>query len=168
MAAPAGSTPTGSLPATTILHVEVSLRVSDPRALQTFIDAVSTPGSAEYHHYLARGQFADRFGPSAGAVASVRSWLASEGLRVGPTSADRLLIPATGTAGQVSTPFGTGLAHVRLSSGATAYLPTAAPSVPAPVAGSVDGVLGLDDLPRVDLPRSPGARVVDRRAADRW
>ena len=44
----------------------------------------------------------------------------------GPTSADGLLVPATGTAGQVSSAFGTGLAHVRLASGAAAYLPTAA------------------------------------------
>jgi hypothetical protein len=156
-AAPAGSTTTGPLPATATLHVEVSLKVPDPQALQSFVDAVSTPGSPDYHHYLARGQFAGRFGPGAGAVGAVRSWLASEGLQVGPTSADGLLVPATGTAGQVSSAFGTGLAHVRLASGSTDYVPTAVPSVPASLAGSVEGVLGLDDLPTVDLPRVPGS-----------
>ncbi len=133
----------------------MSLKVPDPQALQSFVDAVSTPGSPAYHQYLARGQFADRFGPSAEAVGTVRSWLASEGLKVGPTSANGLLVPVTGTAGQVAAAFGTTLSDVRLVSGVTDYLATKVPSVIASVAGSVEGVVGLDDLPQVVLPRPP-------------
>jgi subtilase family serine protease len=156
VAAPAGASIVGGLSATATLHVEVSLKVPDPQALQSFVDAVSTPGSPTYHRYLARGQFADRFGPSAEAAGAVRSWLASEGLKVGPTSANGLLVPVTGTAGQVAAAFGTTLSDVRLGSGVTDYLATKAPSVVASVAGSVEGVLGLDDLPQVALPRPPG------------
>ncbi|HEX4083250.1 MAG TPA: protease pro-enzyme activation domain-containing protein, partial [Acidimicrobiales bacterium] len=147
----------GALSAAAVLHVEVSLKVPDPQALQSFVDAVSTPGSPTYHQYLAKGQFIARFGPSAGATGSVRSWLASEGLTVGPTSANGLLVPVIGTAGQVAAAFGTSLSDVRLASGVTDYLATKVPSVVASVAGSVQGVLGLDDLPQVDLPRPGGA-----------
>ena len=162
VAAPAGASTVGPLSAAATLHVEVSLKVPDPQALQSFVDAVSTPGSPTYHQYLARGQFADRFGPSAEAVGTVRSWLASEGLKVGPTSANGLLVPVTGTAGQVTAAFGTTLSDVRLASGVTDYLATKAPSVVASVAGSVEGVVGLDDLPQVDLPRPPGVGSAQR------
>ena len=162
VAAPAGASTVGPLSAAATLHVEVSLKVPDPQALQSFVDAVSTPGSPAYHQYLARGQFADRFGPSAEAVGTVRSWLASEGLKVGPTSANGLLVPVTGTAGQVTAAFGTTLSDVRLASGVTDYLATKAPSVVASVAGSVEGVVGLDDLPQVDLPRPPGVGSAQR------
>jgi subtilase family serine protease len=162
VAAPVGASILGLLSAAATLHVEVSLKVPDPQALQSFVDAVSTPGSPAYHQYLARGQFADRFGPSAEAVGTVRSWLASERLKVGPTSANGLLVPVTGTAGQVAAAFGTTLSDVRLASGVTDYLATKAPSVVASVAGSVEGVVGLDDLPQVALPRPPGVGSAPR------
>ena len=40
----------------------VALAPSDPGALEGFVRAVSTPGSPQYRHYLARGQFGPRFG----------------------------------------------------------------------------------------------------------
>ena len=79
----------------------VSSSPADPAALQAFVDAVSTPGSPQYRHYLATGQFAATFGPTAATVAAARAWLASVGLQVGPTSPDGLLIPVSGTAGQM-------------------------------------------------------------------
>src|SRR5271167_2500489 len=62
---PAGSSVVGPSDASATVTVDVALSPRDPAALDAFVQAVSTPGSPEYHHYLAPGQFAARFGPTA-------------------------------------------------------------------------------------------------------
>ncbi|HEY8081141.1 MAG TPA: protease pro-enzyme activation domain-containing protein, partial [Acidimicrobiales bacterium] len=61
-----------------------------PADLAHFIASVSTPGSATYHRYLARGQFASRFGATAATISSVSSYLSSHGLSSVSGSADHL------------------------------------------------------------------------------
>ncbi len=73
--------------------VDVALSPRDPAALDAFVPAVSTPGSPEYHHYLAPGQFASTFGPTAATVAATRAWLASAGLQSGHHLARRSAHP---------------------------------------------------------------------------
>ncbi len=151
---PSGSSLAGPLSPTTSIRVEVALTLPDPQALQAFVSAVSTPGSPNYRQYLAKGQFAARFGPSATNIASVRSWLAMQGLDVAATTTSGLLVPATGTAAQVSAAFSTTFSTVHLASGAVRFAATSEPSVPATLADAVSGVLGLDNLPSVVPPRS--------------
>ena len=79
-------------------------------------------------------------------VEQIRSWLASTGLTLRPTSGDGTVIPATGTAGQVASTFRTSLHNYQLPSGRIAYANTTPPQVPAQLASSVQGVIGLDDL----------------------
>ena len=136
-------------PLTTLqpVRIDVEMAEPDPGALNAFVAAVSTPGSPDYRHYLTKGAFASRFGPSDSSLDSVRAWLSAQGLRVGTTSSNGLLVPATGTAAQVSAAFATDLTSLRLSSGGTAYAATATPSVPSSLANVVSGVSGLDDLP---------------------
>jgi subtilase family serine protease len=62
---------------------------------------VTTPGTARYGHYLARGQFAAEFGPTPSTLAAIRSWLTSSGLQVGTTAADGLLVPVSCTVAQM-------------------------------------------------------------------
>ena len=47
------------------VQADVSLEPRDPTALAAFASAVSTPGSPQYHHYLAPGQFATTPGVTA-------------------------------------------------------------------------------------------------------
>jgi len=79
-ALPSGARVTGALPGTADVTGVVALRLRDPAAVTAFIDAVSSPRSPGYHHYLARGEFARRFGPSAAAVAAVERELRGDGL----------------------------------------------------------------------------------------
>ena len=74
---------------------------------------------------------------------SARSWLASEGFKVGATSRDRITIPASGTAAQVEKAFGTRLGNYKVN-GRVVRLATPEMSVPASVAGSVVGALGIN------------------------
>jgi hypothetical protein len=139
---------TGSLPPGRTMTIDVMLAVPDPSALASFVAAVSTPSSPDYRHYLAPGQFGPRFGPGRSAIVSVRTWLAGQGLAVGPTSPDGLLIPATGTVAEISGAFATTMSAVKLASGGAAYTATTAPSVPAALAPSVATIVGLSNLAR--------------------
>ena len=143
---PRGTRAEGALPATAALSVDVALRPSDPAALEAFDQAVTTPSSPLFRHFLPPGQFAARFGPSAAVIGATRTWLQSQGLVVGPTAADGLLIPVSGPASAVGRAFGVGFEQDRLASGRTVHQPTSAPLVPAALSGAVQGVVGLDDV----------------------
>lgn len=145
---PPGSRAVGSVPGTTTVSVDVALSPRDPAALESFAQAVSTPGSPMFRHYLAPGAFASTFGPEPSTITAVRTWLSSEGLSVGATSPDGLLVPATGSASVMARAFGIGFEQYRLASGRLARMPTAAPLIPSGLDSEVTGVVGLDDLAR--------------------
>ncbi len=122
------------------------MKVRRPAALSAFVAAVGNPRSPLFGHFLRRGQFGPRFGPTLASVASVRAWLRQAGLSPGRTSADRLLIPVKAAASAVRRAFGVSLLRYRLPGGRIAYANAAAPRVPAAIAPYVGGVLGLSDL----------------------
>jgi hypothetical protein len=143
---PTGSKVIGTTDPTTPVSVDVSLKPRDPAALDAFITDASTPGSPNYRHYLSPGEFGPAFGPTVSTVAAVRSWLSSTGLQVGATDPGGLLIPVSGTAGQVAQAFGTSLVAARLPSGRVARNNTSPPAVPAALAGVLQGVIGLSTV----------------------
>ncbi|WP_416961388.1 S53 family peptidase [Streptomyces sp. Agncl-13] len=157
---PAGATVTGATASGTTLHLSVNLAPRDPQSLADFVTAVSTPGNAQYHHYLAKGQFASVFGPTRATIAGVSRALKAAGLAPGKVSPDGLSIPVTATAAQASHAFATGFRNVRLKDGTTDYLNTSAPSLPADVAASVTGVVGLSSVNTV-----AGHHTAARRAS---
>ncbi len=144
-AVPAGATALGAMPRTTLLHVDVVLQPRDPAALARFASEVSTPGSRFFRHYLPRGAFPGRFGPTASAIAAVERSLRAAGLRPGAISGDHLSIPLTATVGQLAEAFSTSFVRYRLG-GRVAFASTSAPLVSGAVKGFVQGVIGLDDL----------------------
>ena len=143
---PRGTTAVGALPTTRPLSVEMALSPADPAALEAFDQAVTTPGAPSFRQFLTPGQFAARFGPGDSAIAGTRAWLESQGLTVGATARDGLLIPVSGSASQLAAAFGVGFEQDRLPTGRIVREPTAEPSVPRALAGVVQGVVGLDDL----------------------
>ncbi|MDA8379971.1 MAG: S53 family peptidase, partial [Actinomycetota bacterium] len=140
---PFGAHAIGAVAPATQMNVDVLLRPRDPAALAAFVHAVTTPGSPEYRHYLAQGQFGPRFGPTPASIAAVRRWLVAQGLHAGPTTVDGLSIPVTTTASRLSHAFGTPLVRYRLASGRIAFANTRAPQAPAAFAGVLQGVNGL-------------------------
>jgi hypothetical protein len=145
---PSGAADAGAVSPSTAIAGAVVLAPRDPAALKTFIAAVSDRSSPEFGRYLAPGQFAGRFGPTAAAVAGVRAQLHRDGLRVAGTSGDGLIIPFTGSAAKVQRAFSTRLERVRLAGGAIGRAATAAIHVPASIAPAVTTVVGLSSLSR--------------------
>jgi subtilase family serine protease len=96
-ALPPGASVAGPESSSATLHVTVALRSADPSGLNLLATQVSTPGSPQFRHFLSPAQVQQRFGPPAGAAASVSAWLRSQHLSTGPALGDGLLIPATGS-----------------------------------------------------------------------
>jgi len=134
------------MPGSTTLHFDVVLSPRNPAALTKYADAVSTPGSPLYRHYLAAGQFPKMFGPTEATITSVYAALRARGLNPGAIDSGHLSIPVAATVGQVDSAFGVSMARYRLAGGQVGYANTGALRMPASVAGAIQAVIGLDNL----------------------
>ncbi len=143
---PADAAVVSPLPEATTLSVNVVLQPRNPSALTAYAQAVSTPGTDLYRHYLSVRQFADRFGPTPSTIRSVDRALGNVGLHPGIASTNGLSITVRATAGQLSAAFSTGFERYRVSGGRIAYANTAPPQISGAVAPFVQTVVGLDDL----------------------
>ena len=143
---PAGDGALGSVRAGSTETGIVVLRPTDEAGLTSFITAVTDKGSPLYHRYLAPGEFASRFGPAPSTIAEVKAQLTEEGLRVTKVSSDGLFVSFSGSAATVESAFRTGIERYRLADGAIGQATTSAVRVSSTIAGSVIGVVGLDDL----------------------
>ena len=133
----------GSVDGSTPIAFSVSLSLRDPSGAAALVTAVSTPGSSSYHHYLTPAQWEARFSPSAASVDQVESFLRANGFSVGSVPADRLSVPASGTAAQVEHAFATSLS-LRNVHGHSLRFADSALSVPSSLGGVVTGVTGVD------------------------
>ena len=105
---PVGARRPGPLATSTTTSHRRRVTPARPAALAAYATDVSTPGSRDYRNFLARGQFASRFGPTAAAIAAVENQLRTEGLRPGNISSNHLIIPITATTGVFAKSFKTG------------------------------------------------------------
>jgi subtilase family serine protease len=106
--------------------------------------AVSNPKSSSYGHYLTPVQFRKQFAPTQAQVGAVQSWLRSSGFTLDYTPTNNHYVAAHGTTAQVESAFATQLDLYSVK-GQTVRSPVGDVSVPASVAASVTGVVGLDD-----------------------
>ena len=139
----------GPASASAPLHIDVGVKLRDPAALSAFIAAVSTPTSPDYRHYLAKGQFGPRFGPTASTVAAVRAALTRSGLQVGALD-DGMLLPVTTTVAGAERAFGVTMGSFRLGSGKVVNANTTAVHLPSSIASDIQGVTGLDNLVQLE------------------
>jgi hypothetical protein len=168
-ATPAGATLVGTVAATQRMHVTITLRPRDPSALAAYASAVSTPGSPSYHHYLTPTQFAARFGATPAHIRAVRRSLVAHGLTPEAVSRGALSISVAAGAAQLERAFSVSLTRMALRGGGTAIRASAAPAVPASVAGAVQAVVGLNTTgaPRPLLLRSRTGSTPSRAQASR-
>jgi subtilase family serine protease len=168
----------GAVASGTSIRFEVDLKLTDRAGAVAFAKAVSTPGSPWFRRYLTPAQWEARYSPSASAVARVTHFLRQSGFRVGPASADRMAVSATGTAQQVERAFATSLSYHRVE-GQILRLADRDLSVPAGIAGIVAGVTGVNETlthpdnttgaatpvsaptatPGTTIPQPPGFRI---------
>ncbi len=112
-------------------------------SLQAAVAAVSDPASPQYRHFLSQPQFDARYAPSAAAVAQVRTYLRTQGVRVDGVEAHHRYLDATADRATLARAFGTQLAGFT-HDGQTVVAPTRAVSLPAAVGRQVLTVTGLD------------------------
>jgi hypothetical protein len=161
-ALPAGARLLGPTDQGRAISGAVALAPRDPAALHAAAAAVGDPHSATFRHYLAKGAFAARYGPTAASIDAVKATLQASHLRVTSVSANGLLVRFSGTVGSAESAFHTRIANLRLATGRIATETTSAVSLPATVASHVVSVIGLDTVvslqPRIERPSHPAAR----------
>jgi subtilase family serine protease len=140
----------GAVPASQQLTIQVWLK-PDLTGAAAFADAVATPGSAEFHHYLSPNEYTARFGPSAEHATAVAAWLTARGLTQVHADRGRDYVSATGPVSKVQSAFQVQIDRYRVK-GANG-VPTVIQSndrdvsVPASLASDVLGVTGLSNAP---------------------
>jgi len=150
-------------------RIEVSVRVRPKpgaRGVDTG-DALADQLPAR-RSYLSRDAFAARHGAAAADLAKVAAFAKAHDLVVVQSSAPRRTVVLSGTAKAMSQAFGVVLRQYEHDSG-TYRGRTGAISVPAALAGIVEGVFGLDNRPQASphfqVLGTPGAAVARAAAA---
>jgi Pro-kumamolisin, activation domain/Putative Ig domain len=141
---PSESRALGRLSADAQLAVLVTLKPQT--GLAAYAEAVTTPGSSLYHHYLSVREFRDRFGASRQTIDAVRNSLRAGGLTAGRVSANGLSIAIDASANRFSNAFNTSFERVRLASGRVAFTNTSAPELSAAASSHIQAILGLNSL----------------------
>src|ERR687888_162423 len=106
--------------------------------------AVSDPKSPSYGKALSPSAFRQQFAPTQAQVGAVRSWLQSQGFRLDYTPQNNHYVAAEGTVAQAQAAFGTAFGTYKVQ-GKTVRSPSGDVSVPDSLAGTVSGVVGLDE-----------------------
>ena len=121
--------------------------------LEQFAQAVSTPGSAQFRHFLSPSQYFERFGTTPAAVSAVTSWLTGAGLHVTGVESHNRWLDVSGDVAHAEAAFGITIDKYT-HNGLSVQAPTAALSAPANVASSVLAVSGVDTTPEIVKPAS--------------
>ena len=145
----------GAVAAAKRVKLDIVLAPSSPAALQKFVDAVSSPSSRLYHHFLTQRQFSQQFAPRKAVVKEATAWLTQEGFSV--VRGSTFVITATGTVSTTASALGVKFDRFKGVSGATGFVAVGAPMLPRDLAAQVTGIVGLDTL---DRPQYLGARPV--------
>ena len=140
----------GTVAGSTKLTIQVWLK-PDVTAAQQYAAAVSTPGSAQYHHYLSPDGYAARYGASASQASQVESWLRGAGFSGVKAGALGSYVRATAPASTIESALHTTLNLYQTSAqvnadGYALRANSGAVSVPSTVSKSVLGVTGLDNV----------------------
>jgi hypothetical protein len=146
----AGSPPLGPVPAAQpMARMILALRMA-PEAqarLQRRLAALQDPGSADYHRWLTPEQFGAEFGPSGADLDRVTAWLQAGGFQVEEVAAGRMSVLFSGTVAQVEQAFRTAILRYRID-GQARQGNAGNPRIPRALAGLVEGVVSLHNLPR--------------------
>jgi uncharacterized protein (TIGR03437 family) len=118
---------------------------SQQTALDRLLAQQQDPSSPNYHQWLTPEQYAARFGLSPADIAAIVSWLQFEGLKVNGVARGRHWIAFSGAAALIDGAFHTALHRYNVD-GQTHFANASEPSIPAALAGVVNGFRGLNDF----------------------
>ena len=135
-------------------------------SLERHIEAMHTPGTPEFHHWLTAEQVGARFGISAKDVGVIEQWLSSHGFSVNRVYKSGLVLDFSGTAANIRETFHTDIHHLELPSGERHVANTVDPQIPAALSAAVVGVSLHDFFARPHLTRMRPVKY--DRDAQRW
>jgi subtilase family serine protease len=134
----------GAADPTGTVGFRVYLGWNDEAGAEALAKAVSDPGSSSYGRYLTPSEFRRRFASTQAQVGAVQSWLRSQGFKGNYTPANNHYVSAEGTVAHAQAAFGAQFGMYAVH-GQTVRSPSADIAIPNALAGSVTGVVGLDD-----------------------
>ncbi len=124
--------------------ISIYLKLQNLDALKALVKAQSTPGSAEYGHYLKPADFRARFAPAAADVLQAEKTLKNLGFSIVHEPSSKFYIEVAGTVGQIKSAF-----HISQDlyayGGKTLRANAEEPTLPAGLAGIVTYIGGLDE-----------------------
>ncbi len=126
------------------VNLSIGLQIRNQADLDSLLQAIYDPQSAQYHQYLTPGQFNQLFAPTSDQVQQVVSFLQSQGLAVTGIAPNNLLIDATGTVTQVQKAFNTQV-NIYQSGNRTFYANATAPTIPGSISQLITSISGLDN-----------------------
>lgn len=122
----------------------VYLGWNNAAAAESLARDVSDPRSSSYRKFLTPAQFRQQFAPAQSQVAAVQSWLRDQGFTLVYTPANNHYVSVKGSVGQAQNAFGANI-NVYNINGKAARAPATDVVIPASLADSISGVIGLDD-----------------------
>ena len=127
----------------------LALKLTDSArtGLESLLAQQQDPASSQYHKWLTPEAFGARFGPSQAELDTVADWLRDNGFTVEEVGAGRTSLVFSGDVQRVEQAFQTLILDYRLD-GKAFHANAIAPSIPKALAGLVQGVVSLHNLPR--------------------
>ena len=145
LAVPAGIKPVGSLPGSQQLRLALTLRLRNQPELLALLHDLYDPGSPKYRQFLSVDEFTEQFGPTVDDYKKVIDFASSYGLTVTHTSANRLVLDASGPVSAVERAFGVTMqVYQHPTEQRTFIAPNVEPSLDATL--PLQGVEGLSDF----------------------
>src|SRR6516165_5009159 len=86
--------PVGAVATSSVIKFDLVLQERNASGAAALVRAISTPGSAEYRHYITAAQWEARFAPTQAQVNTALEWLKGQGFRVGTASKDHITVSA--------------------------------------------------------------------------
>ncbi len=117
-------------------------------ALTQLLDDQHNVNSPRYRQWLTPDQFGQQYGPDPTDVATVQTWLQSQGMTVTSIARGGWWIQFSGTSAQVSQAFGTSIHNFSLN-GQIHNANASSISIPAALSPAVSGVLSLHNFPKL-------------------
>ena len=117
---------------------------SREQALEDAIKDIHEPNSPYFHQWLTSQQLGESYGPDTADIATIQSWLSSNGFNVSNVTESGMVIEFSGTAGQVAATFGTTM-HNYVVDGQTYFSNATDPTIPAALSAAVVGIVSLNN-----------------------
>ena len=151
----------GALPADESLNqftMVLARSAEQEQAFEQLLADQQNPASPNYHHWLTPTEIGDQFGLSSADIATITSWLETQGLHVNWVSPSRIFIGFGGAAVDVGRAFGTEM-HAYKVKGEERTSVTTDPMIPEALAPAIKSIRGL-----YTIPEKPSYRMEVRQA----